>query len=132
MATPVRPKAASESFPREDPPAPVTFERLRTKEPIERTVAIVVDDDQPVTVRFRSIGSKAYSALVDAHQEGKERGLPFNPETFGPALVAASAVEPVLTPEQVTELWDEWNTGELLALFAAALDANTSSNVKIG
>ena len=109
-----------------------TYERLRAKQPIERTLDVALDDTEAVTVRFRSIGHRAYDALVVAHQEGKDDGAPFNPETFGPALVAASAVEPALSAEQVAVLWDEWNAGDLLALFAAALEANTASNVRGG
>ena len=47
--------------------------------------------------------------------------------TFGPALVAASLIDPQVTPEQAVELAEDLNEGEWNGLFAAALDVNQSA-----
>jgi hypothetical protein len=48
----------------------------------------------------------------------------WHPETFLPALVAASLVEPEVTVEQAADWQREWNDGEWFGLVAAALDVN--------
>ena len=91
--------------------------------------------ESTVTVVIRQIGRKRYDALIDAHPptddekaEAVKAGLeppPYNAETFAPALISASCAEPLMTVEQVQELFDEWSTGEINELFAAALAVNT-------
>ncbi len=87
-----------------------------------------------VEMRFRSIGRKAYRALMDAHppteeQKADAEGLSYNSETFAIALIAASCVDPVLTVEQVEILDAEWNSAELVPLWMAALEVNTQRRV---
>ena len=87
------------------------------------------------TMTFQSIGRKRYDGLVDAHppteqnrEEAKQRDEDppaWNPETFMPALVRASCAEPELSEEDVQSIFDEWNQGELLELWQAALYVNT-------
>lgn len=157
---------------------PATFDHLRAKEPLERTVTVVCSaqaaqawedasqavetarlsgatvstelveaaerarvgvEEASVTLRFRSIGRKAYDALVEAHPISDETKAkaesdgqpvpPYEPDTFAPALVAASCVEPEMTLDQVLEIWDAWNLAELLDLWAAALEVNTQRRV---
>lgn len=158
-------------------PRPATFDHLKKKQPLERTVTVVLSDEaarayaeaaealerarltgkatpeleqatataraaleaETVTLRFRSIGRKAYDALVrdcpptdEDKAEAKEKGEPeplYDVGTFAPALIAASCVEPTLTAEQVTELWDEWNTAEIMPCWMAALEVNTQRRV---
>ena len=91
--------------------------------------------ESTVTMVMRQIGRKRYDALVDAHPATDEEKAeaakagreapPYNVETFAPALVSASCAEPLMTVEQVQELFDEWSTGELNELFTAALAVNT-------
>ena len=52
--------------------------------------------------------------------------------TFGPALVAASLIDPQVSPEQAAELAAELNDGEWNGLFAAALDVNQSATDTAG
>lgn len=91
-----------------------------------------------VTLRFRALGRKRYDDLVRAHppvdgvdDDGnvvKSRD-PYNYETFAPALVAASCVEPTMTAEEAGELFEEWNTAEVMELWVAALAVNTQRRV---
>lgn len=158
-------------------PRPATFDHLKKKQPMERTVSVVLSDDaatawqdasaaverarltgkptddleaaaaearaaleaETVTLRFRSIGRKAYDALLRQHPPTEEQKAeatkegtpepPYDIDSFAPALVAASCIEPMMTPEQVRELWDEWNTAEILPCWMAALEVNTQRRV---
>lgn len=105
---------------------------------LEAFRAQAVKDDAVVAVRFRSVGRHAWDDLIRAHPpteeqvaEAKAGGmveLNFNSDTFPPAAVAASLVEPKMTADEVAELWDspDWNQAELGILFAAALEVNNS------
>jgi hypothetical protein len=98
-----------------------------------------------VRLTFRGIGRKSYDDLIAEHPptleqlaKAKKDGhndLAFNVETFPPAIVAASLVEPNLSYEEVLELWDseEWNQVELAELFNLAMQVNgTRRTVDLG
>lgn len=109
--------------------------------------------------RFESIGRAAYAELLRAHpptpsqeKDYKEKlkarskplePLPYNPETFPPALLSACCVVPRLSPADADQIWHgrpavtdpetgvevepaapPWSEGECGALFEAALAAN--------
>lgn len=95
-------------------------------------------DGEIVTIRFRSCGRKRYEEILDANpptdeeqRKAKDAGgeVAWNSETFPIALISASAVEPELTVDQVSELFDEWNNAEAQMLFLAAFRVNTSRRV---
>ena len=103
------------------------------------------ESDAVVRITFRGIGRRAYDDLIAEHPptleqlaKAKKEGhqdLGFNVETFPPAIVAASMVEPDLTYEQVLELWnsDDWNQVELGNLFSLAMQVNgTRKTVDLG
>lgn len=80
-------------------------------------------------------GRKRYEEMVAAHPPteeqvkeaaaaGQERP-PYNAETFAPALLSMTCVEPVLTVEEATELFDDWTVTECTELFSACLAVNT-------
>lgn len=90
---------------------------------------------------FRALGAKRYDDLLAAHPPTDEQieqlkaqgedNAPFNTETFPKALVAASCVEPEMTPEEMIE-WlsgDDWNNNEILSLFMAASQVNSMRSV---
>lgn len=92
--------------------------------------------DNVAVFKFKSLGGKKFGKMREkyppsddhvAYAKSKGLVLDWNPDTFPPALLAACAVEPELTPEQAQELWesDEWSEGELNSLLEAALNANT-------
>lgn len=96
-------------------------------------------EEVTVHVRFRSIGREAYEKLVRDHpateQQEKEaqeqfgQSAPFNHETFAPALIAASAVEPQITVDEAAGYFQEWNDAEFAELYQGALDVNTRRRV---
>lgn len=91
---------------------------------------------------FKSIGRKPYEDLVAAHQPTDEQrkdakalgiseDLSHNPDTFPPALLAASGVAPAMTLAQASELWnsEKYSAGELALLFNTAQNVNAGSHV---
>lgn len=87
-----------------------------------------------VTFRFRGLSRRAHSDLVAAHpptdeqqRELAELGLAAtaNSETFPPALVAASCIEPPgVTLAAATEAFEQWPGGTWSVLWRACLAAN--------
>jgi hypothetical protein len=114
------------------------------EETLARLEARLEEERALVRFTFRAIGRAAYDALASLHPptpaqraHGKATGQEtvVNEETFPPALVAASLVEPKLSPAEAQALWadDAWNSAELLALFAAAAGVNgTRRTVELG
>ncbi len=76
--------------------------------------------------RLRYIGDRAYSDLLAAHPADNDNEA-FNSETFPRALIAAACVDPVMTPEQVADLFEVINEGEIKKLFDAAWDVHHST-----
>jgi hypothetical protein len=76
--------------------------------------------------RFRALGDGPWSDLLAAHPpQNKEEA--FDSSTFPPALIAACCIDPVMTAEQVTELFAVLNQGQIKELFDAAWDANNEA-----
>lgn len=75
--------------------------------------------------RFRALGEKTWSDLLAAHPGGK--GQSFDPDTFPKALISAAAIEPAMTPDQVTELFEVLNEGQRQDLWQAAFEVNTEA-----
>lgn len=80
-----------------------------------------------VTFRFRALGRTAWAEIKAAHP-GRDENELWNPETFGPALVAACAIEPEMTLAEVEELYEVLNAGQQAELWVAAYSANTGEN----
>jgi hypothetical protein len=78
------------------------------------------------TFRFHNIGDKPWSDLHAAHPptEGKEDSEDFDPATFPTALIAAAAVDPVMTLEQAGALMDKFTLTQRNMLFGTAYRAN--------
>lgn len=76
--------------------------------------------------RFQALGDREWSDLHAAHPS-KEKGQAWDPETFPHALIAACSVDPVMTAEQVIELFELLNAGQRDALFQCAYDANVEA-----
>ena len=118
---------------------PESQEALDAVEDAEEALEALEDEAKEASedFTFRGIGRQGFEALIDSHEptadqrkkarkDGDE--VQWNPDTFPQALVAASLVDPDLTEEEVQEIWDspDWNQAELLELFAAALEVNTT------
>ena len=113
---------------------PATFEDLRRKPPRTKDVVLAVPDSNGNVIEYiftlRAIGSKAYDVLVSVYPptaEQKKEAMTYDPDKFGPALIAACSVIPSLTPNEAKELWesDAWSRGEVMALFVAAVEVNS-------
>lgn len=87
-----------------------------------------------VTFRFRGIGRKPHSDLVakypptaDQQAEASDQGVRYawNPETFPPALVAASCIEPAgITLQAAQRIAEQWTDGQWAMLWRACVAAN--------
>ena len=102
---------------------------------------------------FQTIGRRKYDALIDAHPatekqikdaeaQGNKDPMPWNPDSYPDALIAACMVEPENGHDGTDEdraaiiEWlqgEEWNTAEIMELFQAALAVNqTRKTVDLG
>lgn len=95
---------------------------------------------------FKALGRKKYRKLLEDSRfkptpsqlkEAREKGiqLEFNADTFPQAIIAACCLDPVLSEEDVIDMWDsdEWAEGELLGLFQVAYEVNnTFRTVNLG
>jgi hypothetical protein len=91
-----------------------------------------------VTFRFRGLGRREHSDLVAAHPPTEKQAAELaevgmsamvNSETFPPALVAASCIEPAgVTLETATEAFEDWSVGQWTLLWQACLFANQGSS----
>jgi len=86
-------------------------------------------------VKFQALGRKGYDDLLaeysptDEQKEEHGEDLIWNPDTFPQALVQKSCIQPLMTPEEVEVIFNEWNGPEISQLFYAALRVNTSRRV---
>lgn len=85
-----------------------------------------------VAFTFKSIGRAAFETLLNNHKptrDQKSEGMTFNPDTFAPALLSASSVDPAISPDDATTMFnsEEWNSAELAKLFLAAQEANVEA-----
>jgi len=97
---------------------------LEAKKLRETTVNVSVDEDgSPVAFKLRALKRPEYRALLDSHPPVKD-GADWNADTFPPALIAASCVDPAMTPEQALQAWEEWEAGEMGRLFITCWQLN--------
>lgn len=94
---------------------------------------LVTKSQDTITVFiFKSVGREAYDDMILEHpptEKQKDDGADFNTDTFPPALVAASCVEPEITLKEANTIFasDQWNGAELRELFFGALGVNTET-----
>lgn len=110
---------------------PATLKDLLHKPARTKEVVLKVPDAGGTVIEYvvtlRAIGSKTYDVLVGMHPptvEQKKEGATYNPDSFGPSLIAACAVSPQMTPNEAKDLWEseEWSRGEVMELFVAAVE----------
>lgn len=78
-----------------------------------------------VAFTFQAIGSTAWAKLLADHPPPAGRGGSFNPETFPPAAISASLIEPSgFTVDKVVQLLEGLNDGAFQRLWGACLRAN--------
>ena len=79
------------------------------------------------TFTFKALPRGAYIALVKDHParaEDTAAGLPFNADTFTPALLAACAVEPVLSVADAEKVCDTLSAGQFDKVWTAVVAVN--------
>ena len=113
---------------------PATLSDLLNKPVRSKTLTMKVPseeegEEQELTVKVRAIGQRAYDALLGEHpptKKQKDNGDSYNIETFCPALISLSLVEPRITFEEASELWasEAWSRGELTGLFFTCVEVN--------
>lgn len=81
-------------------------------------------EEETVGFTFRALSRLEFEQLREAHPSD-DKTEQFDAETFGPALIAACSVDPVLSDGDARELWDTWGNAEAIQLFAAAWAVNT-------
>lgn len=106
---------------------------LTSKRRVEKEITIAVPGDgedgegEEWTLLFRAIGSAEYDRLITKFPptaDQRREGMSYDVDRFGPTLLSKVCVDPVLTVEDARAIWtsDEWNRGELGALFTAAVE----------
>lgn len=97
--------------------------------------------EESIEFVFKSIGRRKFDDLITAHpptteqrRKHKDDGageLNWNVDTFPPALIFASLVEPTMEEQEVKELWDsdEWSGAETMSLFLTAMEVNSNRKV---
>lgn len=80
---------------------------------------------------FQDLGRKKFEDLwkqFPPSDELRELGYQWDPDSFGPPLLAASCIKAGgsdgLTLEQAQTIYDDWSTGEAEALVMGAINAN--------
>lgn len=76
--------------------------------------------------RLRALGDREWSDLIAAHPSPDADKM-WDPETFGPALISACAVDPAMTPDQVRELFEVCNGAQRDDLWRGAYEVNTEA-----
>lgn len=89
-------------------------------------------DESTVEFVFQDIGRKRYDELIrdnsppdEQKKEYKDAGgegvLTYNFDTFPPKLVSTCAIEPEISEQEATQIFDEWSEGDLEVLFTTAM-----------
>ena len=81
---------------------------------------------------FKSVGRFRYDELVLENpptKEQKKENAEFNADTFPPALVAESCIDPKMSLDDAVEIFSspDWNGAELRKIFFGALEVNTET-----
>lgn len=112
-----------------------TLDQLKKKQRVTKTTTVAVngDDGEPIQVsmKFRGIPAHEYDRLISRfppRAKDKKQGYNYNPDEFGPALVAATCIDPEMTVDDAKEIWESenWNRGERMMLLMAAIEVCTA------
>lgn len=99
----------------------LTMDHLRKKTVRTKELDIELGGEK-YSWKLQAVSSQELDRLQNRFPPSKpqrEQGFSYNIDKFAPALISACSVEPALTPEEATELWnsDTWSAGELNAIF---------------
>lgn len=99
-------------------------ERARIQAELDEYVALLRESE--AEFRFRALSRKDFSDLKAQHPP-RDENEDWNPETFGPALVAACAIAPVMSVPEVEALYDRINEHGRAVLWSGAWRANQAA-----
>jgi len=124
-----------ESSEEAEPPPRATPSLLKRKKRVRKEVQVTVSDEdgEPlrVSLLFEAVPATRYDKIMAAHPprpQDKKQGYAYNPDKFGPAIIAATCIDPVLSEEDVKEIWnsEDWNRGERMMLLMSAIEVCTA------
>lgn len=103
----------------------VTFAMLKSKARSEEEILVTLGGEQ-FPMLYRAVGAQEWDALISnnpPNTEQKADGHSFNPDKFGPALLAKTCIDPKMTMKEWTVIWNspDWSRGEITDLYTAAL-----------
>lgn len=101
-----------------------TLDMLKSKKRATRVVEFSMDGEN-TSMEFRAIGAVEYDKLTAKHPPTPEQrieGSSTNINTFGPALLSKTCVDPEISEEEWLEIWNspEWSRGEIVDLYLSA------------
>ncbi|MFD8516602.1 hypothetical protein ACFV27_37360 [Streptomyces antimycoticus] len=116
-----------------DPDSPESKKAVRTAAAEVKKAQAAVDEAS-IVLTFRALERTVLAELKKQHpatEEQAEDGYEFNPDTLGPALVAASSVDG-LTEDDARLFLETWSDAEAEALLAAAFNVQAESRMDLG
>lgn len=112
-----------------------TVGQLKKKQRKTKNLTVTVNDDSgeevDVELVFQAISGYQFDQLKSRckpTQEDRKQGLDYNADAFAPKLIAATCIDPPMSEDDAQDLWDsdDWNRGERMQLFMAAMEVCTS------
>lgn len=107
--------------------SPAAAERDRIFDRLEELNAEL--EASVVEFEFQALGAIEYRMLQEAHKprpSDVEAGVDFNIDTFPSALVSACSFDPVMTVDQVDQLFASIHDGEFKKLWSTAIAVNVA------
>lgn len=103
-----------------------TLDQMRSKKRAEKDLTVMLNDKE-ASFLFRSISAKEYDRMLTDNPPNTDQraaGTIYNINTFAPALLARVVVEPEISEDEWTEIWNspDWNRGELMGFFSEAVE----------
>ncbi len=102
---------------------------FRSKRRAQQEFTLTMDHGEgpeEYTVMLRAVSARDWDQLVTKNPPTKEQRsdqMSYNPDTFGPAMLARVVVDPVMNEAEWSDIWNspEWSKGELQELFWSAV-----------
>ncbi len=88
--------------------------------------------DVTATFVFEDLGRKRFEDLwktCPPTDEQREEGYEWDPDAFGPLIIATACIQPELTLEEATDMYDNWSTAEAEILLMTAINVNMGMSV---
>lgn len=83
--------------------------------------------ESTVTFTFQDQGRKRFEDLwktVPPTDEQREKGYEWDPDAFGPLIISEACIEPKISLEEATDMYNDWSTAEAELLLMTAINVN--------